>query len=193
VLEIAEGLLQLDPVRTYPPRGAGLVAQLAGASGWKLELHEIEILIVSDPPAPDGCGWVELPLRNGRKMVGRLHLGIPRGDAKLGKREARLARWGARVLARGLAYSQRLAAEGVRRAGEDVGDALERAPLTPRERDVVEALLAGGSTPEIAERTGLTVATVSTYLKRIFAKLGVRSRVELVARLAGTEGSRTVR
>jgi DNA-binding CsgD family transcriptional regulator len=32
----------------------------------------------------------------------------------------------------------------------------------------------------------LTVSTVNTYLKRIFSKLGVHSRVELVARMAGT-------
>jgi hypothetical protein len=40
----------------------------------------------------------------------------------------------------------------------------------------------------ITLRTGLTVSTVNTYLKRIFAKLGVHSRVELVARMAGTDG-----
>ena len=40
----------------------------------------------------------------------------------------------------------------------------------------------------IAENTGLTVSTINTYMKRIFAKLGVHSRVELVARMAGTEG-----
>ena len=60
--------------------------------------------------------------------------------------------------------------------------------LTPRERDVVGRLLSGASTRQIAESTGLTVATVNTYLKRIFAKLGVHSRVELVARVTGTRG-----
>ena len=65
---------------------------------------------------------------------------------------------------------------------------LERTPLTPRERDVVGRLLSGSSTRQIAQSTGLTVATVNTYLKRIFAKLGVHSRVELVARVTGTRG-----
>ena len=60
--------------------------------------------------------------------------------------------------------------------------------LLRRERDVVALLVAGSSTREIASRTGLTVATVNTYLKRIFSKLGVHSRVELVARMAGTDG-----
>ena len=39
---------------------------------------------------------------------------------------------------------------------------------------------------EIAADTGLTESTVNTYLKRIFSKLGVHSRVELIARMAGT-------
>jgi len=50
-------------------------------------------------------------------------------------------------------------------------------------------LVSGGSTRQIAEQTGLTVATVHTYLKRIYSKLGVHSRVELVARMVGTTAS----
>ena len=100
----------------------------------------------------------------------------------------RLLRWGVRLLARGIGYSERLAAEGGRRPGEAVEQTLKRAPLTPRERDVVSLLVSGSSTRDIASRTGLTVSTVNTYLKRIFSKLGVHSRVELVARMAGTDG-----
>lgn len=47
-------------------------------------------------------------------------------------------------------------------------------------------LVGGASTREIAAETALTVSTVNTYLKRIFSKLGVHSRVELIARMAGT-------
>jgi hypothetical protein len=49
--------------------------------------------------------------------------------------------------------------------------------------------VSGASTRTIAEQTNLTVATVHTYLKRIYSKLGVHSRVELLARMVGTEGS----
>lgn len=116
-----------------------------------------------------------------------LHLYTSDASHRLEENETRLARWGARVFARGLSYSERLATEGVRRSGETLSRALDRAPLTPRERDVVALLVAGSSTRDIAARTGLTVSTVNTYLKRIFSKLGVHSRVELVARMAGTE------
>jgi len=71
---------------------------------------------------------------------------------------------------------------------EEVSEALHKAPLTPRERDVVALLMSGASTRQIASETHLTVGTVHTYLKRIYPKLGVRSRVELVARMIGTDG-----
>lgn len=189
VLDIAEGLLHLDPVRTYPQRGAALVARLANAQGYQLDLEfegESEILR-SEPPAPEGAQRVSLPLRNGRQTLGTIHLYLPQGNTRLNNNELRLARWGVRILARGMSYARRLANEGGRRGGEDVEETLARAPLTPRERDVVALLVSGSSTRDIAGRTGLTVATVNTYLKRIFSKLGVHSRVELVARMAGTD------
>jgi DNA-binding CsgD family transcriptional regulator len=66
---------------------------------------------------------------------------------------------------------------------------LDRTPLTKREKEVVSLLVCGASTRMIAESTKLTVATVHTYLKRIYSKLGVHSRVELVARMMGTVGT----
>lgn len=186
LLDTAEGLLQLDPVRTYPQRGAEAVASLAQAGSYRLEMADGSPDVLSDPAPPtDDC--VALPLRHGRDTLGTLHLHLGEAADKQGGEHLKLARWGARVLARGMAYAARLAAEGGRRDGEAVAQALKRAPLTPRERDVVSLLVSGSSTRDIASKTGLTVSTVNTYLKRIFAKLGVHSRVELVARMAGTE------
>jgi DNA-binding CsgD family transcriptional regulator len=188
VLDIAEGLLHLDPVRTYPQRGAALVARLANAQGFELDLDGESRVLRSDPAPADAAEKVSLPLRNGRQILGTIHLYLPDGNSRLNSTELRLARWGARILARGMSYASRLASEGGRRGGEDVEETLARAPLTPRERDVVSLLVSGASTRDIASRTSLTVATVNTYLKRIFSKLGVHSRVELVARMAGTVG-----
>jgi len=36
MMEIAEGLMQLDPVRTYPSRGAELVARIISARAFRL-------------------------------------------------------------------------------------------------------------------------------------------------------------
>jgi DNA-binding CsgD family transcriptional regulator len=55
--------------------------------------------------------------------------------------------------------------------------------LTPRERDILEHVIAGRPYRTIATRLGITQVTVQDHLKSIFAKTGVRSRGELVARM----------
>jgi two-component system, NarL family, nitrate/nitrite response regulator NarL len=52
--------------------------------------------------------------------------------------------------------------------------------LSNREQDVVRCVAEGLSNREIAARLGLTEHTVKNYLFRIFDKLGVSSRVEVV-------------
>jgi len=54
------------------------------------------------------------------------------------------------------------------------------ASLTPRERDVVRLVAEGLKNREIAQELHVTEHTVSNYLYRIFDKLGVSSRVELI-------------
>jgi DNA-binding NarL/FixJ family response regulator len=52
--------------------------------------------------------------------------------------------------------------------------------LSKRERDVVLCVAEGLSNREIAHRLNLTEHTVKNYLFRVFDKLGVSSRVEVV-------------
>ena len=52
--------------------------------------------------------------------------------------------------------------------------------LTPREEQVVALVADGLSNREIAQELGLSEHTVKKYLFRIFDKLGISSRVELV-------------
>lgn len=56
-----------------------------------------------------------------------------------------------------------------------------QSPLTPRERDVLRLVAAGGTNAEVAAQLGLGDETVKTLLGRIFLKLGVRRRAEAVA------------
>ena len=57
-------------------------------------------------------------------------------------------------------------------------NALER--LTPRETEILRALAAGDSIPEIATALGISALTVQSHVKNILAKLGVHSRLEAV-------------
>ena len=56
-------------------------------------------------------------------------------------------------------------------------------PLSPREREIALLLVNGHSRPEIARRLRVSGNTVATITKRIYAKLGVRRRVELSNRI----------
>lgn len=55
--------------------------------------------------------------------------------------------------------------------------------LTQGEQRVVERLLRGCSSQEIAEAMGKSVLTVRTHIKRAYAKLAVTTREQLFARL----------
>lgn len=67
---------------------------------------------------------------------------------------------------------------------------LEHAPLSARESDVVRCVAEGLTNREIAHRLKLTEHTVKNYLFRIFDKLGVSSRVEVVLYALGSPDSR---
>jgi len=183
---MVDGLTRLDPVRTYPARAGELVARLCGADGYIVELEGGET--VASEAGGEGRTRIGLPLRYGRQTLGQVVLVLPEGRDRLEPHDLRTARWAARIMGRCLSYSARMRHEPRKNGLEDVSEALHKAPLTPRERDVVALLMSGASTRQIASETHLTVGTVHTYLKRIYPKLGVRSRVELVARMIGTDG-----
>jgi DNA-binding CsgD family transcriptional regulator len=76
-------------------------------------------------------------------------------------------------------WSERVGAELERIGGR--GPASEA--LTPSERRIVELVAEGGSNKQIATTLFVTPKTVETHLSRIYAKLGVHSRTQLLSRL----------
>ncbi|KAF1053372.1 MAG: Transcriptional regulatory protein UhpA [Burkholderia gladioli] len=52
--------------------------------------------------------------------------------------------------------------------------------LTPRERDILDALAEGLSSKQIAQQNGLSVRTVETYRLNLKRKLGIEGQAELI-------------
>ena len=60
--------------------------------------------------------------------------------------------------------------------------------LSPREREIARLVASGCTNHAIASVLDISSWTVSTHLRRIFAKLRVSSRAEMVAHLLGQPG-----
>ncbi|MBX3026312.1 response regulator transcription factor [bacterium] len=73
---------------------------------------------------------------------------------------------------------RRLFAEFQRRAGDRGDSAPLDASLSRREREVLACMAHGDSNRAIAARLSISQETVKTHLRHVFAKLGVRNRVE---------------
>jgi DNA-binding CsgD family transcriptional regulator len=64
------------------------------------------------------------------------------------------------------------------------------AELSPREYEIARLVAQGLPNKTIAAVLEISYWTVSTHLRRMFAKLNARSRAELVARVFGSNGDR---
>ena len=74
-------------------------------------------------------------------------------------------------------WAERARAEMARVAG---GVGATAGELSPTERRVAQLVVEGGTNREIADALFISVKTVEANISRIFGKLGVRSRTELV-------------
>ena len=62
----------------------------------------------------------------------------------------------------------------------------ERFGLTPREREVIQALTQGFTNKEIGNALGITEPTVKAHIKHIMEKMKCSTRTAIVSRLAGS-------
>jgi DNA-binding CsgD family transcriptional regulator len=126
-----------------------------------------------------------LPFELGRTLLVR---GTVQRRAKR-KREARDTLTQALEIFEGLgaaAWSVRTRAELARIGGR----AASSVDLTPTEARVAELVAAGSTNREAADALFVSVHTVEANLKRIYRKLGIRSRTELASKLpSGPSGS----
>jgi DNA-binding CsgD family transcriptional regulator len=86
-----------------------------------------------------------------------------------------------------VAWNER-AAQELRVAGGRSDPSSTKAALTPQEHNVVEAVVAGHSTREIADLLVLSPRTVETHLSSVYRKFGVKGRAALVAALTRPAG-----
>jgi two-component system, NarL family, nitrate/nitrite response regulator NarL len=70
-------------------------------------------------------------------------------------------------------------ATAIRALGKHVGVSVPAYGLSPREMDVIRAIVVGKSNHEIAAKLGISEATVKHHLTNIFDKVGASTRLEL--------------
>ena len=80
----------------------------------------------------------------------------------------------------GVPFSSHIARKITQYLRQDREIVEENESLSPREREVLTLLSSGYIYKEVADQLNITVETVRTYVKRICAKLHVRSKVEAI-------------
>ena len=78
--------------------------------------------------------------------------------------------------------------EGLAVAAAEVSDHIDDPRLTETERGIVSQVLRGETNAAIAKMRGTSPRTVANQIARVFKKLGVGSRAELAAYVAGPRG-----
>jgi PAS domain S-box-containing protein len=148
-----------------------------------------ECLSESGETLPDRWPGIDA-LRTGRSQRPRV-MGLPRADGRV-----RWVRVSARVIGRSVLTSL-LDVTALRHAeadaatlasrldansrGEGNGNAAGKGVLSPREHQVVELLASGNTGEEVAERLGISPATVRVHVRNATGKLGANTRTQAVA------------
>jgi ATP/maltotriose-dependent transcriptional regulator MalT len=149
---------------------------------FRLSLAEMRTLAIDDLTPPSELatleGFWERLLRTGC-VAGPLEVASPNGDSRFGVIWSAIAN----ILPGHHAIVFSLAG-----LPDDELDRLDDdhhpdppAPLTPRERELLQLAAAGLSGPRIAEELVLSRGTVRTHFNNIYTKLGVRDRAGAVA------------
>ena len=173
------GSTPLAGPRAAAGRAQALVALARGETARAVELAGAA---VADAERVDGA----LDVARARLIAGRALAASDRDGALLelaAAEQASATAGAARVRDEALQEQRRLGRRVGRggergRAGGGVG------ALSPREREVAGLVADGRTNREIAARLFLSEKTIETVLSRVFRKLGVRSRVEVAARVA---------
>jgi DNA-binding NarL/FixJ family response regulator len=186
-LELAPGELdsELVPDVVELQIAAGDLAAAAQHGG---SLARAQLLLASDDPGCVAVAAQAVLEADGPRAHARARLIEGRALARFGDRAAAVAALTEAHDALG-GRDRDVATRELRRLGHRIRrpaaareDALLEG-LTEREEEIALLVASGLSNPEVAERLVLSVKTVETHLRNIYAKLGVGSRVELATRV----------
>jgi RNA polymerase sigma factor (sigma-70 family) len=82
----------------------------------------------------------------------------------------------------------RLESERMRRAGQTAEISRQLARLTPREREILDRVIAGKHNREIARELDISVRTVEVHKARVMAKMGVERVADLLRAVLSVSG-----
>jgi RNA polymerase sigma factor (sigma-70 family) len=82
----------------------------------------------------------------------------------------------------------RLESERMRRAGQTAEISRQLARLTPREREILDRVIAGKHNREIASELDISVRTVEVHKARVMAKMGVERVADLLRAVLSVSG-----
>jgi len=173
----ARGFELLAEAEVLPADRPALAADLAEARGEDparvaAALRAMPGMAAAGPAAPFTAA--RLRLAEGRALADRSE-----AIAALLEAEAAFASFGALRRRDEAVRELRRLGHRVRARPATSGDS----DLTAREREIAELVAAGRTNREVAAQLVLSERTIEAHLRNVYAKLGVRSRVELTRRL----------
>lgn len=190
--------LRAEGLDAHHEHGRGAEAVLAAAARYAAGLVLLDLDLGRDPAgrpvdgvrlvAPlGGAGWRVLVL-SGTTDRARIGAALAEGAVAAVPKAAPFPRLLAAVraaLAGRPVMAEELRAELVaaheRRTAETADVSARLGKLTAREREVLAQLAAGRRAQAIADEAVVSLATVRTQIRSVFAKLGVSSQIEAVA------------
>ena len=173
-LETAAQESSTPRLRMVSLRSRGLTQAAGGDLDDAVASLEAAVSAADDVGSPNETGRTRLMLGRAQRRLGR------RAEARatLERAVELLEESGARL------FADQARAELARVSGRRAGDPDE---LTGAERRIAELVAEGRSNKEVAAALFLSVKTVEVTLTRVYRKLGVRSRSELVRRMGAAK------
>ncbi|GAA1238082.1 helix-turn-helix transcriptional regulator [Prauserella halophila] len=169
-------------------------AESTGTGVWLALAHRCRALLEADPATAEAQfrNAIELQRSGGMTLeLARTELAYARALRRQRRnREARSVLRDAFRLAddAGAGYWAAQIRDELRAAGDRAEEAVPSSAegLTPQQERIARLVADGRTNREVAERLAISRRTVEHHLRNIFVRLGVRSRVELVAAVSGS-------